>query len=231
MPLFRYLLLPISCLDLLAEHAIGGIIGLLFNAFFADKSIIALDGVNTSANGGWLNRNWKQLYIQIGYIAACVAYSFVVTAAIAKGINYIPHLQLRASPDEEALGMDDIEVRCHLHWTFADQCLTMTIDSQRSASSPPTTSKSVVTTPTGRPSTLVKHGATLKHNLRQLLGTATAPRTTRCHNNTPTALPRTASSSPLMVASHPFRRSLKETLCRLINLHPDLAKSRTWSIT
>ncbi|KAM5532756.1 hypothetical protein V8D89_013553 [Ganoderma adspersum] len=106
----KFLLRIDDALDLLAEHAIGGIIGLLFNAFFADKAIIALDGVNISANGGWLNRNWKQLYIQIGYIAACVAYSFVVTAVIAKVFDYIPHLQLRASPDEEASGMDDTEI-------------------------------------------------------------------------------------------------------------------------
>ena len=111
-PWFSDFIVLISRLDLLAEHAIGGIIGLLFNALFADKAIIALDGVNTSANGGWLNRNWKQLYIQIGYIAACVTYSFVVTAVIAKVFDYIPRLQLRASPDEEASGMDDTEVRC-----------------------------------------------------------------------------------------------------------------------
>ena len=96
--------------DLLAEHAIGGIIGLLFNAIFADSEIIALDGVNTSTKGGWLNRNWKQLYIQIGYIAACVAYSFVVTAFIATALDYIPWLRLRATPHEESLGMDDAEV-------------------------------------------------------------------------------------------------------------------------
>lgn len=115
-----------SSLDLLAEHAIGGIVGLLFNAIFADKEIIALDGVNTSANGGWLNRNWKQLYIQIGYIAACVAYSFVVTAVIAKVLNYIPRLQLRASPDEEASGMDDTEVSRRSHCIHACQRLTNT---------------------------------------------------------------------------------------------------------
>ncbi len=96
--------------DLCAEHAIGGILGLLFNAIFADSEIIALDGVNTSANGGWLNRNWKQLYIQIAYIVACSAYSFVMTAFIARTINMIPTLHLRATPEEEMLGMDDTEV-------------------------------------------------------------------------------------------------------------------------
>lgn len=100
-----------DALDLCAEHAIGGMIGLLCNAFFADSEIIALDGVNTSANGGWLNHHWKQLYIQIAYIVACTTYSFVVTAVIAKAVNAIPTLHLRATPEEEMLGMDDAEVR------------------------------------------------------------------------------------------------------------------------
>ena len=86
-------------------------LGLLFNALFADSEIIALDGVNTAAEGGWLNRNWKQLYIQIAYICACTAYSFVVTALIARGIDLVPTLHLRATPEEEVMGMDDAEVR------------------------------------------------------------------------------------------------------------------------
>lgn len=87
-------------------------LGLLFNALFADSAIIALDGVNTSAAGGWLNHNWKQLYVQIAYIAACTAYSFVVTAAVARALDCVPTLHLRATPEEEMLGMDDAEVRC-----------------------------------------------------------------------------------------------------------------------
>lgn len=96
-----------------AEHAIGGIIGLLFNAFFADDKLIALDNVNTSIPGGWIRHNWKQLYIQVAYICAAVAYSFVVTAAIAKGLDMIPLTRLRSTPEEEALGMDDVQVRFH----------------------------------------------------------------------------------------------------------------------
>ena len=99
-----------DALDLTAEHAIGGIIGLLSNAFFGTRAIIALDGVNTAVVGGFLDSNWKQLYIQIAYICATVAYTFVVTALIAKTIDMIPGLQLRSSEEGESLGMDDIEV-------------------------------------------------------------------------------------------------------------------------
>jgi ammonium transporter, Amt family len=99
-----------DALDLTAEHAIGGIIGLLSNAFFGTRAIISLDGVNTAVVGGFLDSNWKQLYIQIAYICATVTYTFVVTALIAKTIDMIPGLQLRASEEGESLGMDDIEV-------------------------------------------------------------------------------------------------------------------------
>ena len=71
----------------------------------------------------------KQLYKQIAYICACSAYSeffdaapcysevliastaFVVTCLLAKGIDMIPGLSLRATEYSEALGMDETEVR------------------------------------------------------------------------------------------------------------------------
>lgn len=94
-------------LDVFAEHAIGGMVGLIFNAFFAADYIIGLDGVNTGAIGGFINHNFKLLYIQIAYILACTIYSFVVSAIIAKIIDLVPGLHLRASEEAELLGMDD----------------------------------------------------------------------------------------------------------------------------
>jgi Amt family ammonium transporter len=100
-----------DALDLFAEHAVGGIIGLLLNAFFASRDIIALDDINTSAVGGWLDQNWKQLYIQFAYICATCGYTFVVTALLAKCVDLIPGLHLRSTPEAEKLGMDEVEVR------------------------------------------------------------------------------------------------------------------------
>lgn len=95
-------------MDNLAEHGIAGMVGLVFNGFFAADYIIGLDGVSTGIiNGGWLNHNWKQLYIQVAYVVACTAYSFVVSTGIAFLINLIPGLKLRATEDAELLGMDD----------------------------------------------------------------------------------------------------------------------------
>ncbi|EHL03401.1 putative Ammonium transporter MEP3 [Glarea lozoyensis 74030] len=112
------------------KHGIAGIVGLVFNGLFAADYIIGLDGVNNGITGGWLNHNYKQLYIQIAYIVACTAYSFVISAGIAYAINAIPGLKLRASEEAELLGMDDdqlgefaydyVEVRRdYLAWTPA----------------------------------------------------------------------------------------------------------------
>ncbi|KAK7468614.1 low affinity high capacity ammonium permease [Stygiomarasmius scandens] len=105
----KFLLRIDDALDLFAEHAVGGMIGLLLNAFFGTTDIISLDGVNSNP-GGFMDHNWKQLYIQFAYICAATAYSFVVTAAIAKGIDMIPGLHLRGTPESEKLGMDEIEI-------------------------------------------------------------------------------------------------------------------------
>ncbi|KAK5738603.1 low affinity high capacity ammonium permease [Elasticomyces elasticus] len=120
-----------DAMDVFAEHGVAGMIGLFFNGIFAAPYIIGLDGVNTGLfAGGWIERNWIQLGMQVAYIAACTAYAFVMSAAIAYAINYIPGLHLRASEEAELLGMDDdqlgefaydyVEVRRdYLAWTPA----------------------------------------------------------------------------------------------------------------
>ncbi|VDC01963.1 unnamed protein product [Peniophora sp. CBMAI 1063] len=106
----KFLMRIDDALDLFAEHAIGGVIGLVFNAIFAQQTIISLDGVNTSISGGWLDHNWKQMYMQIAYIAAACAYTFVMTALIAKAVDLIPGLHLRAGEEAEGLGMDEDQI-------------------------------------------------------------------------------------------------------------------------
>lgn len=106
--LVKFLIKIDDSLDVFAEHAIGGIVGLIFNALFGANYIIGLDGVNNGAfPGGWLDHHYAQLYIQIAYVVATCAYSFVVSAIIAKLIDIIPGLHLRASEEAELMGMDD----------------------------------------------------------------------------------------------------------------------------
>lgn len=118
-------------MDVFAEHGVAGMIGLVFNAFFAADYIIGLDGVSTGTiNGGWLNHNYRQLYVQVAYIVAATGYAFVMSAILAYIVNIIPGLHLRASEEAELLGMDDdqlgefaydyVEVRRdYLAWTPA----------------------------------------------------------------------------------------------------------------
>ena len=120
-------------MDVFAEHGVAGIVGLLANAFFGASYIIGLDGVNVDYGAtGWIEQNWKQLYIQVAYILACCGWAFVASALLAFGINLIPGLKLRASEEAELLGMDDdqlgefaydyVEVRRdYLAWTPATQ--------------------------------------------------------------------------------------------------------------
>ncbi|KAK3354990.1 ammonium transporter MEP1 [Neurospora tetraspora] len=121
-----------DALDIFAEHALGGVVGLIFNGFFAADYIIGLDGVNQEIPGGFINHNYKQLYIQIAYVCATMGYSFVMSALLAKAVDMIPGLHLRASEEAELLGMDDdqhgefaydyVEVRRdYLAWTPAEK--------------------------------------------------------------------------------------------------------------
>ncbi|KAJ7102311.1 ammonium transporter [Mycena belliarum] len=98
-----------DALDLFAEHAVGGIVGLLGNGLFASADIISLDGVTTGIRGGWLDHNYKQLYMQFAYTVAVCAYTFAMTAAIAKALDLVG-LRLRVTADEERLGIDEVEV-------------------------------------------------------------------------------------------------------------------------
>jgi len=106
----KYLVGIDDALDLFAEHAIGGMLGLLANGLFADNEIIALDDVNTAVPGGWIRHNWKQLYIQFAYVVACSVYVFVMTAILAKLVDICPYGGLRASENGEILGMDDDQI-------------------------------------------------------------------------------------------------------------------------
>lgn len=102
-----------DALDIFAVHGIGGLIGNILNAFFASKEIAHLDGYTVIA-GGWVDRHWAQLGIQLADSAAGFAWSFTMTTLILVTMSftarYVPALQLRATKEEEELGIDDVEL-------------------------------------------------------------------------------------------------------------------------
>jgi Amt family ammonium transporter len=68
--------------------------------------IAGLDNL-TVIPGGWLNQNWVQLGYQLADSVAGFSYSFVMTSIILFVMNFIPGLSLRASAEEEEMGLDD----------------------------------------------------------------------------------------------------------------------------
>lgn len=128
----KYLIHIDDAMDVFAEHGVAGMIGLFFNGLFGADYIIGLDGVNNGIQGGFVNHHYKQLYVQVAYIVAVTAYTFVVTTIICFAIDKTPGLHLRASEEAELLGMDDdqlgefaydyVEVRRdYLAWTPAKE--------------------------------------------------------------------------------------------------------------
>lgn len=65
-------------LDIFASHAIGGVVGNILTALFAQKSIAAFDGI-ADIPGGWIDHHYIQLGYQIADSVAGMAYSFVMT--------------------------------------------------------------------------------------------------------------------------------------------------------
>ncbi|KEF52819.1 uncharacterized protein A1O9_11236 [Exophiala aquamarina CBS 119918] len=96
-------------LDIFAIHGIGGLVGDLLTGLFAADYIAHLDGFS-EISGGWLNKHWIQLAYQLADGVSGMAYSFVVSCAILFVLNFIPGLQLRASEQDEIMGMDETEI-------------------------------------------------------------------------------------------------------------------------
>ncbi|WP_068246782.1 ammonium transporter [Hydrotalea flava] len=85
-------------LDVFPCHGLGGIVGMLLTGLLATKT------VNAAGNNGWLYGNAGLFFIQFKAMLIVVAYSFTMSFAIFKFINFI--LPLRVSSAEEEVGLD-----------------------------------------------------------------------------------------------------------------------------
>lgn len=86
-------------LDVFPCHGIGGMVGMLLTGVLATKTI------NSAGNDGLFYGNASLFFIQLKALAIVVGYSFVVSFAIFKFINFI--LPLRVSSEEEEVGLDE----------------------------------------------------------------------------------------------------------------------------
>ena len=102
-----------DALDIFAVHGIGGLLGNIMTGFFAADYIAHLDGY-TVIPGGWLNGHYVQMGYQLADSMAGMGWSFVLSFIILFGLKaigkVIPALRLRASPEEELAGIDDVEI-------------------------------------------------------------------------------------------------------------------------
>ncbi|KAJ9201292.1 hypothetical protein DTO166G4_6023 [Paecilomyces variotii] len=105
----KYLLKVDDALDIFAVHGVGGIVGNMMTGLFAADYIAHLDGV-TVIPGGWLNHHYIQLGYQLADSVSGFAYSFVLSCVILLILNFIPGLSLRASEEDEIMGIDDAEI-------------------------------------------------------------------------------------------------------------------------
>jgi len=88
-----------DALDVVAVHLVGGILGSLLLGVFADTGVNSL-GADGLINGGGVTLFGKQLVA----VLATLAFSGIMSFAIAKVVQAT--IGLRASADDEALGLD-----------------------------------------------------------------------------------------------------------------------------
>jgi len=98
-----------DCLDIFASHGIGGMVGNILTALFAQASVAGFDGT-TVIGGGWIDHHYIQLGYQLADSTAGFSYSFVMTTIILWVMHFIPGLRLRTSEEAEIVGIDDAEM-------------------------------------------------------------------------------------------------------------------------
>jgi len=96
-------------LYIFATHAIGGIVGNICTALFAQARVAAYDGF-TVISGGWLDHHWIQLPWHIADSTAGLSYSFAMTTLILWFMHIIPGLRLRLPEQTEVIGIDECEM-------------------------------------------------------------------------------------------------------------------------
>jgi Amt family ammonium transporter len=84
-------------LDVFPCHGLGGMVGMLLTGVFAVKA------VNTAGADGLLAGNASFFFIQLKAMLIAVVYSFAVSFAIFKFVNFIVPLRVSASEEEEGL--------------------------------------------------------------------------------------------------------------------------------
>lgn len=129
----KFLIRIDEAMDVFAVHGVAGIVGNLLTGLFAayvplftvpynrpqdhqadlfsfcSTYVNDLAGPDDEFEGGWVNQNYIQLAYQLAETVVGVAWSFTITCLICFLLNLIPGLSLRVRPEEEELGLDDVQ--------------------------------------------------------------------------------------------------------------------------
>ncbi|GAA6061729.1 hypothetical protein JCM10212_000462 [Sporobolomyces blumeae] len=97
-----------DAVDGFALHGIGGFVGAILTALFADSRVAGFDGY-TEIEGGWINHHYKQLGWELAMAVAIIGYTACVTYLLLFIVDHIPGLKLRASEESEIVGIDEAE--------------------------------------------------------------------------------------------------------------------------
>lgn len=90
-------------------HGFGGIIADVLTGVFATKTVAGYDGV-TEIDGGWIDGNFVQVGYQFASWVTIVAWTTAFTLIVLFIVDKIPGLKLRATEEEERMGMDLAEM-------------------------------------------------------------------------------------------------------------------------
>lgn len=97
---FNFDIFPRST-QIFASHAIGGVVGNILTALFAQASVAGFDGF-TKIPGGWLDHHWIQLPKHLADSAAGLGYSFVMTVSFQ---IYTSSFHILSSPSSDATSL------------------------------------------------------------------------------------------------------------------------------
>ena len=91
-------------LDVIGVHLVGGVIGSILLAFFADVSVNA-----AGRDGVFFGGGWGLFGDQVLAVVATIVYSFVVTFIIMWVLNKVMPGGVRVEEEDEQIGLDQTQ--------------------------------------------------------------------------------------------------------------------------
>ena len=85
--------------DIFVVHGLGGMVGNVLTALFADGRIATFDGTSPTESTGWINHHWVQLGYQLADSCAGFAWTFVMTLILMMVIDHVPYCAFQCDED------------------------------------------------------------------------------------------------------------------------------------